>query len=130
MSGNRGSTIRMDLQLAAYAAGKDVYTRVPTVREMFPRKRITTLMQDNGRLTQVMNNLRHSAHRTQESHNKQVQMYLDRERFQQNASWRAEYDRLASTTHRAPYLQKRMDDLKEVMQIPDASDMKSRLLNK
>ena len=68
----------MDLQLAAYAAGKDVYTRAPTVREMFPRKRITTLMQDNGRLTQVMNNLRHSAHRTQESHNKQVQMYLDR----------------------------------------------------
>ena len=67
MSGNRGSTKRMDLQLAAYAAGKDVYTRTPTVREMFPRKRITTLMQDNGRLTQVMNNLRHSAHRTQES---------------------------------------------------------------
>jgi hypothetical protein len=130
MSGNHGSTKRMDLQLAAYAAGKDVYTRAPTVREMFPRKRITTLMQDKSRLTQVMNNLRHSAHRTQESHNKQLQMYLDRERFQQNASWRAEYDRLASTTHREPYLQKRMDDLKEVMQIPDASDMKSKLFNK
>jgi hypothetical protein len=58
-------------------------------------------------------------------------MYLDRERFQQNASWRAEYDRLASSsTPIEPYLQKRMDDLKEVMQIPDASDMKSKLFNK
>ncbi len=103
MSGNRGSTKRMDLQLAAYAAGKDVYTRTPTVREMFPRKRITTLMQDNGR--------------------------LDRKRFQKSASWGAEYDRLASTTPRAPYMQKRLDD-KDVMQIPDASDMKSRLFNK
>ena len=130
MCGNRGSTKRMDLQLAAYAAGKDVYTRTPTVREMFPRKRITKLMQDKGRLTQVMNSLRHSAHRTQGSHNKQVQMYLDRERFQQNVSWRAEYDRLASTTPREPHLQKRLDDLKDVMQIPDASDMKTKLFNK
>ncbi len=57
-------------------------------------------------------------------------MYLDRETFQQNASWRTEYDKLAFTTHRAPYIQKRMDDLKEVMQIPEASDPKSRLFNK
>ena len=47
----------MDLQLAAYAAGKEVYnTSKPTpINQMFPRKRFQTLLQDTRQLTQVMN---------------------------------------------------------------------------
>ena len=121
----------MDLQLAAYAAGKEVYnTSKPTpINQLFPRKRIQTLMQDNRALTQVMNRVRHEQHRTREAHNRQVEMYLNRERFQQNATWRAEYDRLQSAALKTPILQKRLENLASVMQV-DLPDAKSQLFSK
>ena len=114
----------MDLQLAAYAAGKEAYnTSRPTpINQLFPRKRFQTLMQDNRELTQVMNRARHEQHRTREAHNKQVEMYLARERFQQNATWQAEYDRLQAAAMKTPMMQKRLENLAAVMKVgpPDA----------
>jgi vacuolar-type H+-ATPase catalytic subunit A/Vma1 len=121
----------MDLQLAAYAAGKEAYnTSRPTpINQLFPRKRFQTLMQDNRELTQVMNRARHEQYRTREAHNKQVEMYLARERFQQNATWRAEYDRLQSAAMKTPMMQKRLENLAAVMKV-DTPDAKSELFNK
>ena len=114
----------MDLQLAAYAAGKEAYnTSRPTpINQLVPRKRFQTLMQDNRQLTQVMNRARHEQHKTREAHNRQVEMYLARERFQQNATWRSEYDRLQAADFKTPMMQKRLENLASVMQVdlPDA----------
>ena len=121
----------MDLQLAAYAAGKEAYnTSRPTpLNKLFPRKRFQALMQDNRELTQVMNRARHEQHRTREAHNKQVEMYLARERFQQNATWQAEYDRLQAAAMKTPMMQRRLENLAAAMKV-DAPDAKSELFNK
>ena len=121
----------MDLQLAAYAAGKEAYnTSRPTpLTQLFPRRRFQTLMQDQRQLTQVMNRARHEQHRTREAHNRQVQMFLDRERYQQNATWRAEYDRLQAETLKTPMMQKRLENLASVMQV-DLPDAKTQLFSK
>jgi vacuolar-type H+-ATPase catalytic subunit A/Vma1 len=121
----------MDLQLAAYAAGKEAYnTSKPTpINQMFPRKRFQTLMQDNRQLTQVMNRARHEQHKTREAHNRQVQMFLDRERYQQNATWRAEYDRLQAAPRQTPMMQKRLENLAAAMQV-DLPDAKTQLFSK
>ena len=121
----------MDLQLAAFAAGKRAYnTSRPTpLNQLFPRKRFQTLMQDNRELTQVMNRARHEQHRTREAHNKQVEMYLARGRFQQNATWQAEYDRLQSAAMKTPMMQKRLENLATVMKV-DTPDAKTELFNK
>ena len=121
----------MDLQLAAYAAGKEAYnTSRPTpLNKLFPRKRFQTLMQDNRQLTQVMNRARHEQHRTREAHNKQVETLLARERFQQNATWRAEYDRLQSAAMKTPMMQRRLENLAAAMKV-DTPDAKSELFNK
>ena len=127
----------MDLQLAAYKLGKDVMGGPlgmnfgSSAKQIFPRKTLTTLMQDNRRLTQVLNRVRRDAQRTKESYNKQVQMFIDRERFQQNASWQAEYERLQSIPifQRATHVQRRMFDLKDAME-PTQPDAKTRLFRK
>ena len=122
----------MDLQLAAYAAGRQDLYNLPKpvpIHQLFPRKRFQSLMQDNRQLAQVMNRARHEQHRTRESHNKQVEMYLARERFQQNASWRAEYDRLRSSAIITPTMQKRLENLAAVMK-PEAADGKTELFLK
>jgi hypothetical protein len=102
----------MDLQLAAYAAGKEAYnTSRPTpINQLFPRKRF-------------------EQHKTREAHNRQVQMYLDRERFQQNATWRSEYDRLQAADFKTPTMQKRLENLASAMQV-DLPDAKSALFSK
>jgi hypothetical protein len=56
-------------------------------------------------------------------------MYLARERFQQNATWRAEYDRLQSAAMKTPMMQKRLENLAAVMKV-DTPDAKSELFNK
>jgi hypothetical protein len=56
-------------------------------------------------------------------------MYLARERFQQNASWRAEYDRLRSSAIITPTMQKRLENLAAVMK-PEAADGKTELFIK
>ena len=121
----------MDLQLAAFAAGQRVYnTSRPTpLNQLFPRKRFQTLLQDTRDLSQVMNRARHEQHRTREAHNKQVEMYLARGRFQQNATWQAEYDRLQSAAMKTPMMQKRLENLATVMKV-DTPDAKTELFNK
>ena len=76
-----------------------------------------------------MNRARHEQHKTREAHNRQVQMFLDRERYQQNATWRAEYDRLQSAALKTPMMQKRLENLASAMQV-DLPDAKSALFNK
>ena len=50
----------------------------------------------NKTFDKLMRRLRHSAHKRHENHTKQVQFLLDRNRYQQNQTWLAEYDRLTS----------------------------------
>ena len=65
----------------------------------------------------IAKRLRQSTWRRAESHNKQLQHFLDRERYQQNASWQSEYDRLRSTYTPGlqPYVDDRMQALGEMI---------------
>ena len=107
----------IDLQLAAYKAKHYHFVDQKPTRAMFKRKRIDVLRQDRNRYHEVMTRTRHDTWRRQEAHNKQLQHFLDRERFQQNATWQAEYDRLATEYGPAmqPYIDDRMDRLKEMI---------------
>jgi len=109
----------IDLDIAAYNAGKPVPpTPGPTLREIFARKRVYALSGNDSRArTEMISRLRHSTWRRHEHHNKQMQHFLDRERFQKNQTWQAEYDRLRSNYAPGlqPYLDDRMDKLKELI---------------
>ena len=99
----------MDLNLAAYKEHKFKYADPkPRLRELFMRKRITSLKEDPNRYSEIAKRMRHDTWRRAESHNKQLQHFLDRERFQQNQTWQSEYDRLRTTY--APGLQPHVDD--------------------
>lgn len=122
----------IDLDLAAYAAGKaNPYSRpTPKPRELFPRRRFHTIQQNRGERDRVMKSLRDSTWRRHEHHQKQLQHFIDRERFQENETWRAEYERLASVPplELAPDVYKRMGDLRDA--IVNKPDPKSVLLSK
>ena len=61
--------------------------------------------------------LRNSAYTRFENHNKQLQHFLDRNRFQQNETWRAEYDRLHAlqSNEMTEAIAQRMQDLRDVI---------------
>ena len=90
----------------------------PRPFELFPRKQIHTMQQKRGDLDRVAKALRQDAWKSQESHNKQVQMFVDRARFSQNATWQTEYDRLNSAPNSAamqPYVDNRLIVLKTML---------------
>ena len=109
----------MDLQLAAYKAGKQVYVDPKPIdlRTMFPQRRVKTLAQRRTALDIIAKQMRDSTWRRHESHEKQLKHFLDRERFQQNATWQAEYDRLASVPAPAlqPFVNARLETLKSLL---------------
>ena len=109
----------LDLQLAAFAIDRNLYKKrvQHPPREMFPRRQYSVIMSDPTALDRVAKNTRNSTWRRAESHNKQLQHFLDRERFQQNASWRAEFERLSAIPPAGlqPHVAERMQALKEVI---------------
>ena len=90
----------------------------PTRKEIFARRRVYALSGNDSRArVELLAKIRQSTWRRHEHQNKQMQYFLDRERFQKNQQWQAEYDRLRSNYAPGlqPYLGDRMDKLKELI---------------
>ena len=103
----------MDLQLAAYKASKRGYVYTPFGENPIPGKRATVTMANSRKYNEMLKKLRHSTWLRQEGHDKQLALMVNRRRFQTNATWQAEYDRLASQPG-AP--DGRLDQLKALIQ--------------
>ena len=110
----------MDLQLAKYARDKQMPAQ-PRDFDGNPIFRMTPVVENAIRsrvYSKLLKRLRNSAYRRHEGHNKQLQFMLDREKFQQNATWQGEYDRLASQTvpeGLQPFVNARMEQLKSAL---------------
>ena len=110
----------MDLQLAEYKADKQMFVDPkPPIQNLFPRRRIQTLAQSRTTLDIVAKQMRDATWRRHESHEKQLKYFLDRERFQQNQTWQAEYDRLAAVPAPGlqPFVNARLETLKSLLQV-------------
>ena len=112
--------IEMDLQLAACKAQKrGYYDPRPWDGNPIAKKQAVVETAARTRAFSTMaKDLRHSAWRRQESHNKQLALFLNRERFQQNQTWQGEYDRLASTATAPglqPFVNARLEQLKSLL---------------
>ena len=105
----------IDLQLAQLAAGRGP-TRESN-RVLFRQPRIKAYAQSRTGLDLITKQLRDSTWRRQESHDKQLKHFLDRDRFQRNATWQGEYDRLASQPAAAlqPFVDARLEQLKDLL---------------
>ena len=108
----------IDLELAEYKAGKyQSQDPVAAYKALLKRPRIMAYAQSRTGLDLITKQLRDSTWRRHESHNKQLKHFLDRERYQQNATWQGEYDRLASVPAPGlqPFVDARLDTLKALM---------------
>ena len=105
----------IDLQLAQLAAGRG--TTRKSNRELFRQPRIKAYAQSRTGLDLITKQLRDSTWRRQESHDKQLKHFLDRDRFQRNATWQGEYDRLASQPAATlqPFVDARLEELKDLL---------------
>ena len=103
----------MDLQLAAYKAKKRGYVSKRFGENPIPAKRATVTMANTRKYNEMLKKLRHSTWLRQEGHDKQLALLVNRRKFQNNATWQAEYDRLASQPG-AP--DGRLDQLKALIQ--------------
>ena len=105
----------IDLQLAQLAAGRGP-TRESN-RVLFRQPRIRAYAQSRTGMDLITRQLRDSTWRRQESHDKQLKHFLDRDRYQRNATWQGEYDRLASqpTPALQPFLDARLEQLKDLL---------------
>ena len=111
----------MDLQLAAYKRGKP-FAKFNDGPQPLPRRRpaffVPLIDAQPTDLAKRIKRLRHATWRRAESHNKQLQHFLNREKFAQNQTWQAEHDRLmASETAPGlqPFVNQRLDALKTLM---------------
>ena len=111
----------MDLQLAQYKAGKQMYfdPKPINIQNMFPRRRMQAQAQRQTTLDLIAKQMRDSTWRRHESHEKQLKHFLDRERFQQNQTWQGEYDRLAAVPAQGlqPFVNARLETLKSLLQV-------------
>ena len=108
----------IDLQLAEYKAGKYQFNDpVEANRVLFRQPRIMSYAKSRNGLDLITTQLRHSTWRRQESHNKQLKHFLDRDRYQQNQTWQAEYDRLSSVPGPGlqPFVDARLENLKSLI---------------
>jgi len=105
----------IDLQLAQLAAGRGPTRK--SNKELFRQPRIMSYAQSRTGLDLITKQLRDSTWRRQESHDKQLKHFLDRDRFQRNATWQSEYDRLASqpTPDMQPFVNTRLEQLKDLL---------------
>ena len=112
----------IDLEIAKYKYNRlNKYQAEPRAWDGNPifKKRavIETAARHHG-YAELMKRIRDSAWRRNEGHNKQVAFLLNQERFQQNAGWQAEYDRLASRAVAAelqPFVNARLEELKNLL---------------
>ena len=111
----------MDLELAAYKRGKS-YAKFNDGPQPIPRRRPAFFMPlIDGQptdLDKIVKRLRHSTWRRQENHNKQLQMFVNRENYAQNQTWQSEHDRLMSQQAAPglqPFVNQRLDTLKTLI---------------
>jgi hypothetical protein len=110
----------MDLQLAAYKQGK-AFASFNEGPQPIPKRRPAFFMplhRTNTDLDKIVKRLRYSTWRRQESHNKQLQHFINRENYSQNQTWQNEHDRLASVGTAPglqPFVNQRLDALKSLM---------------
>ena len=112
----------MDLEIAAYKRGKP-FAKFSDGPQPVPRRRPAFFMPLIDRqptdLDKVVKRLRHSTWRRQESHNKQLQHFINRENYAQNQTWQAEHDRLLGSTDvptgLQPFVNQRLESLKNMM---------------
>ncbi len=113
----------IDLEIAKYAHHHLNKYQVP-IRDwdgnpVFKKRAvIETQAAGKREYAELMQRLRNSAWRRNESQNKQVAFLLNQERFQQNATWQGEYDRLASREVPAdlqPFVNARLEELKKLL---------------
>ena len=115
----------MDLQLAAYKAGKYQFIDPPKpLNAMFPRKRIKMLPDSRGTLDLIAQQMRDSTWRRHESHVKQLKYHLDREKFMQNKTWQQEYDNLRIVPHgeQLPQTRARVEALRKLLGVQANGD--------
>ena len=88
----------IDLALAQYKRDRKMAPefRAPDGNPILKKEAIVRSAVRNKTFDKLMRQLRHDAHKRHENHTKQVQFLLDRNRYQQNQTWLAEYDRLTS----------------------------------
>ena len=104
----------IDIALAQYKRDRQMAPefRAPDGNPILKKEAVVRSAVRNKTFDKLMRRLRHGAHKRHENHTKQVQFLLDRNRYQQNQTWLAEYDRLTSDingtrtvtrrTHRPP----------------------------
>ena len=69
-------------------------------------------------LDKIVKRLRHSTWRRQENHNKQLQMFVNRENYAQNQTWQSEHDRLMAQQAAPglqPFVNQRLETLKSLI---------------
>ena len=88
----------IDIALAQYKRDRQMAPefQAPDGNPILKKEAVVRSAVRNKTFDKLMRRLRHGAHRRHENHTKQVQFLLDRNRYQQNQTWLAEYDRLTS----------------------------------
>ena len=110
----------MDLQIAKYKYDKQIQAdpRGWDGNPIFKRQAVIENVRRTREFSKLVKRLRNSAYRRHEGHNKQLAFMLDRERYQQNATWQGEYDRLASQAvpeTLQPFVNARLGELKAAL---------------
>lgn len=110
----------IDLALAKYKHDKQIAPefRAPDGNPVLQKQAVIQSAIRSRVFDKLVRRMRHNAHRRHDAHNKQLQFLLDRERYQQNATWQAEYERLASeevAPALQPFVNARLEDLKTLL---------------
>ena len=110
----------MDLQIAKYKYDKQIQAdpREFDGNPIFKRMAVVENAKRTREFSKLVKRLRNSAYRRHEGHNKQLAFMLNREKFQQNATWQTEYDRLASQAvpeTLQPFVNARLEELKSAL---------------
>ena len=112
----------MDLDIAQYALGKNVYPQTRGDQQLnFKTRSAFPHIFKPCHKTELQKNvqrLRYSSFRRQENYNKQLQMSINRNRFQQNKSAQMEYDALVRSSvppELQPYINDRISHIKQIM---------------
>ncbi len=112
----------IDLEIAKYKYNRlnryQVEPRDWDGNPIFKKRAVIETAARHHDYAELMKRIRDSAWRRNEGHNKQVAFLLNQERFQQNASWQSEYDRLASrevAPELQPFVNARLEQLKNLL---------------
>ena len=103
----------MNLDLAAYKLRQGNFAKIFNESQPIPRKKplmFKPFEMHPTDLDKFVKRLRYSTWRRKENHDKQLQFILNKEKYQQNQTWQAEYDRLSSQNTALPGLQNQIND--------------------